>query len=638
MMVNDDNYERKPEVDFVPIDQHFEEYLNSTKNPTERRSLLELTRSLTRLPIEKSAAALEAGASIAGISLRAAIEFLRAAPAAAETLEAAELRSWGELGRRLAMGEVETSISFFVAGVDPLKDLTSEVRQLIFQLCLRQITLSAVVAHETFQKAPEITKAIGSNQLSASVLSIAAEISRRSARHSAEFLQATPAVLDSLKIFRQRKAVTEKALNLANDFAARAGGIAADAWATLSNAVTGLKSPDAIRLLDGTGEFLERGGGVALQVLLSGSEFLRTLPEVFDEWIELLKQVAENGNASLIAFVRSSPRFVRSISGQADHSQAVAISSRVVELTREIAKVDGEAALACFRSSASALRSVSIDQFEEWVRRGLELNHNDVRARRSYFAIETRRSHETLHTGGNGLPLDSVQHLLLLYIEGLTGRNIEIAPLAAVPLESRIGDGRTIYLPSLVAEFGDDELDFRLYKVLAAHAAGQIEFGTYDRDTTELQAAYQAIRELYDPRTADALDAFSLPDEFVSGTRGTGGGTGVPPVGGSATHAQDAHATPPTVDYRAVLKLFPISHLARRIFGTLENVRVDRRLRLTYRGLARDLDLIREYIRRSRPRILDLPATMAPFELLFQVTLGGGARDDARQYYGQIVS
>jgi hypothetical protein len=616
-------------------EQQLHEHLDSLKNPNERRSVLELTRNLARLPIDKSAAALETGAAMVGVSLRATIEFLRAAPAAAESLDASELRSWGELGRRLAMSEVETAISFFVGGVEEMRELSQSVRQLIFQLCLRQMTLSAVVAQETFQKAPAIAQAIGNADLAAAVFAIASEISRRSARHSAEFLSATPSVLESLKQFRQQSAVTDSALTLANDFAARAGGIASDAWATLPGAIAGLRTANAIRLLQRTGEFLERGGGVALQVLVSGSEFLKTLPEVFDEWIDLLKRVADNGNASLIAFVRSSPRFVRSICGQVDHTQAVAISNRVIDLTSQIAKVDGEAALACFRSSAAALRTVSIEQFEEWVRQGLELTHSDVRARRSYFAIETRQSHETLHTGGNGLPLDSIQHLLLLYIEGLTGRNIEIQALAAVPVESRIGDGRTIYLPSLVAEFGDDELDFRLYKVLAAHAAGQIEFGTYDRDTPELRAAFASIREVYDENAADARDAFAVPDDFLSVTDS---GTGVPPVGdgqATKTHGQDAHAT---IDYHNVLKLFPLPYLARRIFGTLENGRIDRRLRQNYRGLARDLDLIREYVRRGRPRIVDLPATMIPFELLFQVTLCGGARDDARQFYGQIVS
>ena len=87
-----------------------------------------------------------------------------------------------------------------------------------------------------------------------------------------------------------------------------------------------------------------------------------------------------------------------------------------------------------------------------------------------------------------------------------------------------------------------------------------------------------------------------------------------------------------------MLRLFPDPQLARRIFGTLENGRIDLRLRHKYRGLTRDLDLIREHLRRSRPKVTELPATMLPFELLFQITMLGGALDDARQYYGQIVS
>jgi nitric oxide reductase NorD protein len=615
------------------IEQQFHEQLNSLKSPAERQSILELTSEIARLPLDKARAALETGATIAGVSLRASVEFLRAAAEAAATLEADELRSWGELGRRLALGDIETAISFFAAGIGELRELPPVVRSLIFQLCLRQMTLSGAVANETFHQAPVIAKAIDDPDVAASVLGIATEIARRSARHSAEFLNATPQVLQSLRRYQESAVVTEQALALAAEFASRAGGIAADAWTTLPSAIANLPSSDTIRVLQRSGAFLERGGGVALQVLVSGSEILRALPEVFDEWIGLLTHIAEHGNASLIAFVRSSPRLVRSISSQVDRTQAVDISLRVIHLTREIAQIDSEAALAGFRASVSALRTVSIDQFEDWVRAGLASNNSDARARRSYFAIETRRSHEALRTGGNGLPLEQVQHLLHLYIEGLTGHTIEIAPLAAVPVEARIGDGRTIYLPSLVAEFGDDELDFRLYKVLAAHAAGQIEFGTYERDTDELRAAHAEIKDLYDEQSADAHAAFAVPDDFI---RGTGSGTGVPPVAPIPTTQQPSDQAP--LDYRTVINLFPISQLARRIFGTLENARIDRRLRRTYRGLARDLEVIREYLRRGRPRIVDLPSSMVPFELLFQVTLCGGALDDARQFYGQIIS
>ena len=218
-----------------------------------------------------------------------------------------------------------------------------------------------------------------------------------------------------------------------------------------------------------------------------------------------------------------------------------------------------------------------------------------------------------------------VQHLLRLYVEALTGREVEIAPLAAVPDEARIDDGRTIHLPSLVNEFGDDDLDFRLYKVLAAHAAGQIEFGTYQRDGM-LPVAYTAIAARYSPENVDALDAFALADQMVQLREDQ------PDVLAPITKPPDE------IGYREVLKVFPMPPLARRVFGTLENGRIDRRLRRAYRGLSRDLDFIRQHLSRSRPQIMQLPGSLVPFELLFQITMLGGAREDARLAYGQIVS
>ena len=87
----------------------------------ERQSFLELTRSIAGLPLDQAAAVLETSAAIASISLRAGIEFLRAAPAASHILQPAEMRSWGEMGRRLAMADYESAISFFAEGVESLR-------------------------------------------------------------------------------------------------------------------------------------------------------------------------------------------------------------------------------------------------------------------------------------------------------------------------------------------------------------------------------------------------------------------------------------------------------------------------------------------------------------------------------------
>src|ERR1044071_8245735 len=157
----------------------------------ERQSFLELTRSITSLPLDQTAAVLETSAAIAGISLRAGIEFLRAALAAAQILQPTELRAWGEMGRRLAMADYETAILFFVEGVEPLHNLSPELRPAVFALCTRQMALSTVIGRETLRSLPLLSAEIDDDELLHSILEIATEIARRSAKHSAEFLNAS---------------------------------------------------------------------------------------------------------------------------------------------------------------------------------------------------------------------------------------------------------------------------------------------------------------------------------------------------------------------------------------------------------------------------------------------------------------
>ena len=553
----------------------------------------------------------------------------------AEVLEPAELRAWGELGRRLTMTDVETGVSFFIAGLGEFVKVPPSARPFVFQVCARQMILSPATAAETFRGAAALAEGINDAGSLRSVYEVAGSISRRSAKHSAEFLQRTPkvfAALNSGDLFGAGLPLTDaasaedfsrSAIDLARAFAEHAGGIAADAWDSLPAAIDRLSAEQSLRLMKRAMNFLERGGAVGLHMLIAGGEVLRTLAVCFEEWTELLWTIAPHGNAALVAFIRASPTFFQNIAASKNQVGANALALRVIALTREVAQVDAESALACLRSSAKALHTVSIEQFESWARAGLIAG--DTRARRSYYALETRSSNKALRAGNNGVSLESVQGLLRLYVEALTGQPVEIAPLAAVSLETRIADGRTIHLPSVVSEFGDDELDFRLYKVLAAHAAGQVEFGTYERDTEDLRAAFASLAALYNKSKQDERDSFAIDPAQLADSA-------------ESRSASLTELPPAAIDYRQLINLFPIPALARRIFGTIENGRIDRHLRRRYRGLARDLNLIREHLRHRRPKIVDLPPALVPFELLFQVTLLGGALDDAREFYRQVVS
>lgn len=600
-------------------------------------SLAELAKRLSRLPADKRRVALEISASLAGVSFRVSREFVEAVPKAAKLLSAEDLRLWGEMGRRLAMGNADIGSLFFAEGVEELAIVPEAARGLVFQICTRQLVLSSSIALETFHRIPQLAEETHNDALFTDILRLALEIAHRSAKHSSEFLIKTPPVAEILNSYGdQSDKVSTAVVGLASIFAGRTGGMTADLWGSLPVALKNLPASSAEHLAANAAEFLEYGGSVTLHFVSSGSIVLQEVPEVFDEWNNVLRQIGKHGNAVLIAFLRATPRFFRQMSTlrkDVATNDEVRISAvrRVLELTGDIALSDAESALAAFRSSTSALKRVTVEQFQEWIRTGLaEMVDESSKARRSYFALETRQSNALLQETRAGLHLETIQTVLRIYVEGLTGREVEIAPLSAMPQESRIGDGKTIYLPSSVAEFDNDEMDFRLYKVLAAYAAGQIEFGTFERDTTGLKAVYRDLSDLYNA-TADQIDAFSLAGYIEDVQQGQ-----------SAFPDDETRKVssrlPKDADYKAVLNVFPEPRLAKKIFGTMENARIDSRLRQAYRGLRKDLNLMQSYLRRSRPYIFDVPIQQVPFELLFQITLCGGATDDARQFYGQIVS
>ena len=127
-----------------------EEHLRSAKNPQERRTAAELLRAVSNLPLEHVRAAIETSASVAGVSLRASIEFLRATPEAARVLEPAELRAWGELGRRLTT--TTSKRHQFLFGRTATFARTGPVRPLVPGLFAAEI-LSAAIAAEKFREA-----------------------------------------------------------------------------------------------------------------------------------------------------------------------------------------------------------------------------------------------------------------------------------------------------------------------------------------------------------------------------------------------------------------------------------------------------------------------------------------------------
>lgn len=607
-------------------------------NPSSKKgkTFTDLARHFSLLPTEKKKVSIEMSASLATISLKASREFVKNAPQAAEILSADELRTWAEIGKRVVMTNANLGVGYFAKGVNGLRGISAKSRSFVFRICMRQLILSSSISLETFDLIPSLANKIKNKALLTDILELASEIAKRSAKHSADFLRKTPEFARSLEKFgRDRQEVSKAALHLASHFAVKTGGMTVDLWSNLPDVFAKLSADKAIRLMERGRGFIDYGGNVTLHFITSGCKMLNRLEAVFEEWCSVSELFTAHGNAILISFLRSSPQLFRQIEILKSGSDEIQILRRILQLIKEIVETDAESALAALHSSAQALEKVSLEQFEEWVERGLATEQEfPAKSRRSFFALETRRSNEVLRGDQEGLSLENIQTVLRTYVEGLTGKVVEIAPTSAIPQGVRIGDGKTIYLPSNVNEFGSEDLDFGLYKVLAAHGAGQIEFGTFETDTEGLKAAFKELSELYEA-SPEQLDAFSLAGYIEEVQKGE---TALSEEEFRKELEKNRKRIPTNIDYRSVLKTFPEPHLARQIFGAMENARVDHRLRRTYRGLVKYLDVMQNFLRERRPYIFDLPAHQTPFEILFQITMCGGTTDDARRFYGQVVS
>ncbi len=576
-------------------------------------NLESLLNRLGGLPYERVLLTTDISVAIAATNLRAAVEMLRAAPEVSRLVEAGDLRVWGEVGKRLTATSVETAINFFQSSARILDSIIEDMRSPVLRLVNKQAALSANTAVNSFKAAPGIIRSIGDHDNVAQVLTICLELARHSVKHSNDLFMAAPEVIEKMEAAGndERSDLIKRALTLTSSFAFRSGGTAAEFFTELPEVIARAEPEAVDKLFEITESYLDRSGGVALQYFKAASRVLTIAGfESFDRWTTLAKRVALQGNAASYHFMKQSPQIVAELAARAGRARRAEVVTAVLEIVEEIAAKSIIAATECFKASPLALSAATIGQFREWAVRGIEKTGDSSRRIQAYYALESKASQDALFKIEGGLTLDSVAHTLKLYVEGLTGRSLNIGSLSSIPDESKIGDGKTIFLPSVVAEFEDENENFRLFKVLAAHAAGQIEFQTYIKDSPDLHAA--------------------LRETSVAFTRATKNPDSIAQAGNGETQTEG-------IDYLRVLTEFPNASLALRLFTTIENGRIDYLLRNVYRGIRRDLDFVRLRLVERRPLIENLPQELVPFELLFQITICGGATPDALRTYPTVV-
>lgn len=548
-----------------------------------------LTGRVGTISTDKLTTILDASGHLATISLKAAIEYLLVSQEMVKLLDADGLKLWSEAGRRLASHSSEQAIEFFHKSPAQIGTVDEPLRLYALTLLSRQAALSTNMALETLQVLPGSLHRLCKLGIAEEILSISVDISNYSVKHSCDMLRHALRVTEYLYENDSRARLLREAMTLTRAFVKRSGNTAAELFLSLPELLTERNLQHWPELLEYTYTFLERSGGIAMQYFRAASKLLEMIDsEAFELWTQFGLIVTSQGNASGYQFLKVSPRII----GQLTHSSPQrnsALVRTVLETVLQLAQTSSVLAIECFKTSPQVLKTATLEQFREWALNGIKLS-SDLRRAQAYYALESQLSRSALNQDG-AISLETISYTLRLYIEGLTGRVVALKPVNELTEEQKISDGHTIYLPNSIREFSDYISNFKLYKALAVHAAGQLEFGTF-LSGSELAAIDSEIAHNY------------FDERFLD-----------------------------SINYLSVLSRFPDQQTARRVFTTIENGRIDRHLRHNYRGIRRELDFVKERLLETRPKVTEIPKEMVPYELLFQCAIFGQTSTTARQFF-----
>jgi nitric oxide reductase NorD protein len=218
---------------------------------------------------------------------------------------------------------------------------------------------------------------------------------------------------------------------------------------------------------------------------------------------------------------------------------------RILAYGERVAKLDLEAGFFYFLNAPRAMEQLPGRAFDAWVERGIDIiKSNGIAEGKKYFKGVTREIVEEISS--ERLTFKKVRRILTLYLQSLSGESLELD-------EGRLStDGGTIYLPSDIGIFQSKEENFKVYKIMTAQSYGLIRYGSFDISLEKIRDVVERI-------------------EVEHGTV---------PVGDS--------------DFERFFSLFPDPHMAVDIYCFLENHRVEGLLKREFKGLARDIEWLRE--------------------------------------------
>jgi len=485
---------------------------------------------------------LDLGVALAGSSGATALRYFKESPLILGLFETASAREQAlKLALELADSDVNVALEFIKAAPELLAVLPSEQLASWVEAGLDLASIDHVLGLEFFRQGPVIAAAVPLNQVRAWTgfgmkLITVNSLGKTDYLGTVEFFRTSPAIFGDIEGASVRTTVIELGSTLA-----------------------------------------DRDPKTAIVFLAESPTLLRALPS--EGWrLKVLRYgllVAERDTETALAYLRRCPE-VLALVGQSTPTPPSLSGSVAPRGTRCSTECNGS-------TTGQGEGEGEGDKFEDWFKGGMEVLAYSPEGARAYFALETHKALVSLEQAMSGVPLRQIARSLKLFAQGLCGTDVAIRaivdlsapdqpkPGQAEPLKKPAratvsADGRTIALPALLRHYATREENIRLYRVMTAHEAGHLEFGTYSLSLERLADLTETVRLRYGP------------SPHPSPLRGEGKGEGRLPER--------------TIEVRTLedlFRLYPQSGLIRDLWTVLEDARVEYRLQEEYPGLKQDL-------------------------------------------------
>ncbi len=278
---------------------------------------------------------------------------------------------------------------------------------------------------------------------------------------------------------------------------------------------------------------------------------------------------------------------------------------RFIHMTSRLAQTSPESLEEFMSNAPSFLKRLTVDQLEQWLDMGIEYTRTNPIGKRHYFRLENEISKKMMDQLSSSVELSRIQNMIRMYCQALCGQPLDIKSTRQL-VDKKIGwfheelpatENNTIYLPSAINRETSKDANFSLYKVMATHQTGHIEFGSFDFE-------FQKASSLFDDFRVEAANLQKTV-----------------PIKPSNEADSDSNVRFKT-NMASFFDLFSDAALAHDVFTIVEGSRIDSCVGDAYKGIVPDYHNIQIQALAERPQIESLPAREALVEFMIRLTLG----------------